>query len=231
MTGVYEETKSGELASNNTVQVPGDNNNLLGFIPSKFFWRTTSFCFHQPWMQYVNWLYFHYQRTRHNKSFASNITSFSDFYFIHNNIPNFYSVYEPNGFIEIQLLLPKAAAIEGFKEIVEVSKKNGLHPTLSGMKKALPDDFLISFQGEGISLSLDIPVKPFDLKELRTRTYPIYETVCKFNGKVNLSKDITISKDLFWTMYPNLTSFASILRKFDPESIFQNDMSRRLLHV
>ena len=141
--------------------VPDDNNNLLGFIPSKLFWRTTSFCFHQPWMQYVNWLYFHYQRTHHNQISAGNITNFSDFYFIHNNIPNFYSVYEPNGFIEIQLLLPKAAAIE-LQEIVE-RQENGLHPHYlewKGFARWL--SYFLSRRR--CIFVLDIPVTPFDLK-------------------------------------------------------------------
>ena len=205
-----------------------ENNLLLGVIPSKAFWRCTRFCFYPPIMPWVNYAYWKKGQIFNSLKTSGRRILFSKFYFFHNNIPNFYSVYCPPGFIEIQALLPESRNHDGFRLLLELARKNGITPTLSGMKRALPDDYYISFQGDGMSIAFDIPISPFGLSGLRKRVQPLFDKIADLGGTVNLSKDQLMPKEIFKEVYPRWEIFWRIKNEIDPNRLFQHDMARRL---
>ena len=207
-----------------------ENNLLLGVIPSKAFWRCTRFCFYPPIMPWVNYAYWKKDQIFNRQKQSMRPTLFSKFYFFHNNIPNFYSVYCPPGFIEIQALLPTSGNHENFRLLLELARKKGITPTLSGMKRALPDDYYISFQGHGMSISFDIPIKPFGLPDLRKRVQPLFEKIVDLGGTVNLSKDQLMPREIFKEAYPRWKDFWRVKNVIDPNRLFQNDMARRIFN-
>ncbi len=201
---------------------------MLGIIPSQLFWRTTRHCFYPPIMPIVNWVYWNKARLAAGKVEAWETMSFSSYYFFHNNIPDFYSVYRPPGFLEIQALLPSPAGALEFRKLLTIAKKAGVTPVLSGMKKSIADDFYISFQGNGQTISFDFPIAGHGLAKLERTIRPLYEQIADFGGVIGLSKDQVMPRDIFQRCYPKWQKFWQIKNTVDPSHMFCNDMGRRL---
>ena len=206
-----------------------DNHKFFGLVPAKPIWQAGKPLFYPPLMNIVNWAYWIKRQRPFSNKPKSYTQEFADYYFFHNNIPDFYSVYEPRGFVEIQILLPFESASSGFRQLLETSRSVGVYVTLSGMKRAIEDDFFVSFQGNGLTYSLDIPVFPNTVEALKQKMRPVFDLVCNLGGKVNLSKDILLQSDHFKSMYPNWKRLASTLEAHDPNGLFQNDLKNRLL--
>ena len=219
------ENQGPSFSQNEILRSLKENDKILNLISSYMFWRTLRPLFHYPLMYLTNYLYF--TKTKITKNDWKKIL-FSKYFFFHNNIPNFYSVYNPPGFIEIQALLPKEEGSKGFEKLIKTSQKKEVMPVLSGMKRTIKDDFLISFQEDGASISFDIPLKSMNLKDLEKKVYPVYAKIAELGGKVNISKDQIMPKHLFCMYYPKWEKFWQIKSKYDPNKVFSNDMARRL---
>jgi decaprenylphospho-beta-D-ribofuranose 2-oxidase len=204
------------------------NTRLLGVLPARATWRAGRWLFLPPAMQLVNWSYF--QKAALEAALAPVRTElFGRFYFFHNNIPDFYSVYRPPGFLEIQALLPRDNAPATLAELLRLAHRLDAVPVLSGMKRHLPDDFMLSFQGLGYSISLDLPLQGRDRASLERSMRELFNLIARAGGRVNLSKDETLPRDIFETMYPRHAEFWRLKTEHDPEGLFLCDMARRLL--
>ncbi|MEM9857502.1 MAG: FAD-binding protein, partial [Bacteroidota bacterium] len=83
---------------------------------------------------------------------------------------------------------------------------------------------LISFPMKGYTLALDFPIKRglFQfLDELDT-------IVLEYGGRIYLTKDARMKKEVFWESYPGAQEFLDIVRKYDPDKKFASLQSRRL---
>jgi decaprenylphospho-beta-D-ribofuranose 2-oxidase len=205
-----------------------ENTKLFGILPAKPFWRITRSFFYPPFMPLVNSVF--WRKAKFSAYFKNNWQTelFSQYYFAHNNIPDFYSVYRPPGFLEIQALLPFPAGSTELRNLLRIAQRSGITPVLSGMKKAIPDDFYLSFQGNGVSISLDFPVARIGLKQLEIAIRPLFDQIADYGGRVNLSKDQTMPRDIFRRCYPQWSDFWQQKCNIDPDGIFSNDMARRL---
>jgi decaprenylphospho-beta-D-ribofuranose 2-oxidase len=204
------------------------NDRLLGILPARATWRAGRWLFLPPAMPLVNWAYFQ-KATLEAKLVPAKTELFSKFYFFHNNIPDFYSAYRPPGFLEIQALLPKAKAAATLPELLRLAHRLDAVPVLSGMKRHLPDDFMLSFQGLGYSISFDLPLARRNRATLERSMRHLFAYIADAGGRVNLSKDETLPRDIFQTMYPRYADFWRLKAMHDPEGLFLCDMARRLL--
>ena len=102
---------------------------------------------------------------------------------------------------------------------------------LSGMKKAMPDDFYLSFQGDGVTISFALPIAQGGLSQLEVTVRPLFDRIAEFGGLVNLSKDQAMPRDIFRRCYPRWADFWHQKCNIDPAGIFSNDMARRLFPV
>ena len=50
----------------------------------------------------------------------------------------------------------------------------------------------------------------------------------KYGSRVHLPKDITLTRDQFQRLYPRYAEFLGLKRRWDPGTLFQSDMYRRL---
>jgi FAD/FMN-containing dehydrogenase len=201
---------------------------LFGVLPGRCFWRAGRPMFLPPRMRLVNWVY--YQKARLEERLArQKVQSFSSFYFFHNNIGDFYSVYRPPGFLAIQALLPLASAADTLPELLRLAQRVGATPVLCGMKRHRPDDFMLSFQGEGYSISLELPLQGRDRAELVAAMHRVFAYITESGGRINLSKDETVPREMFQTMYPRHAAFWTLKKAQDPDGIFMCDLARRLL--
>jgi decaprenylphospho-beta-D-ribofuranose 2-oxidase len=205
------------------------NTRLFGVLPARRTWRMARPLFTPPMMALVNGTY--YRKTMVEASIKGAVaqTLFTDFYFFHNNIPDFYCVYNPPGFAEIQCLFPLASCVEACHDLLATSQRLGVAPVLSGMKRHRPDDFLISFQGDGCAISLDIHLRGRDRRTFDSAMRRLFDSAAKHGGKINLAKDAHLPRDLFQTMYPAYREFWTLKQRLDPDHLFMSDIARRLL--
>jgi decaprenylphospho-beta-D-ribofuranose 2-oxidase len=201
---------------------------MFGIIPARPFWRAARQFFYPPFMPWVNSAFWNKAKLGTQLQNGWQTQLFSQYYFAHNNIPDFYSVYRPPGFLEIQALLPHPAGSAELRNLLTIAQKNGITPVLSGMKKAIQDDFYLSFQGDGVTISFDFPIARIGLAQLEIAMRPLFDKIADYGGLVNLSKDQVMPRDIFQKCYPQWSDFWNQKCKIDPAGIFSNDMARRL---
>jgi decaprenylphospho-beta-D-ribofuranose 2-oxidase len=204
------------------------NDKVFGIFPSTVLWRSLRPLFMPPMMDFVNTIYYNKARVETWLKGNINCEIFTEFYFFHNNIPNFYSVYQPPGFLEIQALFPKGNGPEVCRNFIELARKCDLVPVLSGMKRHKADGFLISFEGDGFAPAFDFHLRGRDPRKTEVSLRRMFEFVAEQGGKVNLGKDERLPRDLFHVMYPKAAQFWLLKEKLDPNRLFMSDMGRRL---
>ena len=104
-----------------------------------------------------------------------------------------------------------------------ISKK--IYSYLSTLKEyGKGNDNYLSFAENGLSITLDIPIK-----ENFFEIYQEFERIISSqNVKIYLAKDSFMSKNFFKNSYRKISLFKEIKKKIDPESKLQSIQSRRL---
>jgi len=130
-----------------------------------------------------NFLYFKKQ----SKKMVKNIVHFEDFFYPLDVVTDWNRIYGKNGFIQYQLVLPKATGKEGMKEILETIAGSGNGSFLAVLKlfgKANEEAYN-SFPIEGYTLALDFKMNS-KLKNLVEKLDKIVES---YGGRIYLTKD------------------------------------------
>lgn len=130
-----------------------------------------------------NFLYFKKQ----SKKMVKNIVHFEDFFYPLDVVTDWNRIYGKNGFIQYQLVLPKATGKEGMKEILETIAGSGNGSFLAVLKlfgKANEEAYN-SFPIEGYTLALDFKMNA-KLKNLVEKLDKIVES---YGGRIYLTKD------------------------------------------
>jgi FAD/FMN-containing dehydrogenase len=86
-------------------------------------------------------------------------------------------------------------------------------------------DDLISFPMKGYTLALDFPIR----NGLFGFLDELDRVVADYGGRIYLSKDARMKKEIFWKTYSNAAEFQRILKKYDPENRFNSHLSQRLM--
>jgi decaprenylphospho-beta-D-ribofuranose 2-oxidase len=88
-----------------------------------------------------------------------------------------------------------------------------------------PADGPLSFPIEGWTLALDIPASA---PGLRPTLDELDDMVAGHGGRVYLTKDVRLRRELLETMYPQLERFRSERAGVDPDGILRSDLGARL---
>jgi FAD/FMN-containing dehydrogenase len=77
----------------------------------------------------------------------------------------------------------------------------------------------------GYTLALDFSIQPglFDFLD------ELDKVVADYGGRIYLSKDARMKKEIFWSTYPHAVEFQEVIRKYDPENKFVSHLSQRLM--
>ena len=153
---------------------------------------------------------------------------FSDFNFMHQKIPNFKNIYRPDGFHEFQPLIPGENGLKNITQLLQMCQSKGFQSMLCVIKLHSPDNFLISYQGEGYSLGIDVPGKGRDKADIDCFARELFGLVTDMGGRVFLAKDAWLMKEYFEKMYPEYKNFLTIKKEMDPGEIFYSEMYKRL---
>jgi len=152
-------------------------------------------------------------------------TALATHYFQLDLVREWNRLYGPRGFVQYQFVVP-AGAETAVVRAVELLAARRLPAYLAVLKRlGPPSGGPLSFPIEGWTLALDIPAA---VPGLRPALDELDELVAAHAGRVYLTKDVRLRRDLLETMYPQLERFRAQRALADPERILRSDLGARL---
>lgn len=154
----------------------------------------------------------------------------AEYAFLLDYVPNWKFVYKPGSMIQYQVFLPKEKAQETMSAIFELCQKRGIVNYLSVFKKHKPDPFLLTHSVDGFSMAMDFPVTKRNKEKLWELCYEMDELVLKAGGRFYFAKDSVLRRKVMESFFPkeNLETFKSLKKKYDPKSVLQTDLYKRV---
>lgn len=146
-------------------------------------------------------------------------------------VPNWRDAYRPGGLIQHQSFVPREAALPAFRDFLSRSQAAGIVPSLAVLKKHRPDDFLLSYLGDGYSLALDFPVRRGQETRLLSLQATLNDLLADYGGRCYFAKDSTLSPAQASRMIAQetLARFVVLKQRCDPSGLLATDLYRRVL--
>jgi decaprenylphospho-beta-D-ribofuranose 2-oxidase len=134
-------------------------------------------------------------------------------------------LYGSHGFVQYQFAVPPGAETAVVR-CVELLRARRIPAYLAVLKRlGAPSDGPLSFPIEGWTLALDIPASA---PGLRPTLDELDDMVAGHGGRVYLTKDVRLRRELLETMYPQLERFRAQRAGVDPHGILRSDLGARL---
>ncbi|MEQ1587020.1 MAG: FAD-binding oxidoreductase [Cyclobacteriaceae bacterium] len=159
-----------------------------------------------------------YKREMHS------LATYESFFYPLDAILHWNRIYGRNGFVQYQFVVPKDRGKAGVRAILKRISDKGWGSFLAVLKLFGKQEGPISFNMEGYTLALDIPINP----KLFAFLDELDIMVKDFGGRIYLTKDARMKPEIFHSTYPNAAKFTSFLSRIDPEKRIISSMSRRL---
>ena len=157
---------------------------------------------------------------------GTGFSGLTSFFFPLDAIGAWNRLYGKRGFVQYQALLPREAAAEGCRRILEEISSERAASFLAVLKTTGPQGRgLLSFPRPGVTLALDVPNVGARLRPLAKR---LDEIVLKAGGRLYLAKDSLTDAASFAAMYPRLAEFRAAQSRLDPRGRFSSAQARRL---
>ena len=130
-----------------------------------------------------NYLYFNKQKRREIKNFVD----YETFFYPLDVVKDWNKIYGKKGFIQYQMVIPKAQGKEGMRKILDTIAKSGNGSFLAVLKLFGKENPLAynAFPLEGYTLALDFKVN----SKLTKLVADLDEIVEEFGGRIYLTKD------------------------------------------
>jgi len=203
-----------EIQKKSALKVP-DTKKLN--IPFNF----PSFTLNSLTVKAFNFLY--YNKAPDNKT--TSIIDYDKFFYPLDAIHNWNRIYGNNGFTQYQFVLPKEKSKDGLKEILNRIASSGQGSFLAVLKLFGNQDNMINFPKEGYTLALDFKITPTLFKLLDELDI----LVKKYDGRLYMTKDVRMGRDMLSSGYSNLEEFKSIRIKYNKTKKFNSLQSNRLI--
>ena len=170
-------------------------------------------------MSCINNLYFNLNSTSKAKSVSINKTLYPL-----SMISDTRNISPKRKILQIQFSLPLKNE-KYIQELIErlIYKQIPLLCSIKRLGKPLYTESL-SFYQDGWSVAVDFSEKYFDLSYFEEFMNKLLE----LEGKIYHAKDSLLSEKYFKLMYPNFKNWEKVVKKLDPNSKFQSQMSNRL---
>jgi len=180
-----------------------------------------SFALNSSTVSIFNWLY--YRKVR--KNITESQVDIDSFFYPLDSINNWNRIYGKNGFTQYQFILPKEKSLEGLREILKTISASGKGSFLAVLKLyGKVNENYLSFPMEGYSLALDFKIE----KGLFPLLDQLDKIVVNNHGRIYLSKDVRVSKEVFEKGYPKIDLFRSLRTKFNMDKKFNSLQSKRV---
>ena len=157
---------------------------------------------------------------------GTSCSGFGGFFFPLDAIGAWNRLYGRRGFIQYQALLPREAAADACRRLLEEISRERAASFLAVLKTTGPQGRgLLSFPRPGVTLGLDVPNVGERLRPLARRLDAI---VLEAGGRLYLAKDSLTDAATFAAMYPRLAAFREARGRLDPHGRFSSTQARRL---
>jgi decaprenylphospho-beta-D-ribofuranose 2-oxidase len=134
-------------------------------------------------------------------------------------------LYGQSGLVQYQLAMPARREAE-LRRCFELMRRRRLPVYLAVFKRFGPAfGGPLSFPLEGWTLAVDLPAAA---PGLAAALDELDEIVAAAGGRVYLSKDARLRRDVLAAMYPGLDEFHAQRARVDPEGVLRSDLARRL---
>lgn len=168
-----------------------------------------------------NAAYYHRVRSEHSVTQLD----YDSYFFPLDALKNWPNLYGNKGFCQYQFVIPMSAGIEGIKAIMEQISQAKIGAFLAVLKLLGPqNDNYLSFPLAGYTLAIDFKMSSEVLKLLDT----LDEIVLENRGRIYLTKDARMSKEVFRESYLNIEKFEKVREYYGACTIFNSLQSRRL---
>lgn len=217
-----------DLLSNNfghsvlSTAKPDDNIQTLSFSKKVFVPNVASIFLNRITMRFYNrW---HGLKTKNNT--RQFIQSLPVFLYPLDAIANWNVLYGKKGFFQFQCVIPDAYAQSGIAAIIEYVSKQTQKPYLTVLKTLGSNGVgLMSFPCSGLTLAMDFPNNGDVTKALFNALAGI---TLQHHGKIYLAKDACLTTPQFEKMYPNLSTFRSVINEIDKKRLWSSLLAKRL---
>ncbi len=172
-------------------------------------------------MRVFNWLY--YRKVR--KKITTQKVDIETFFYPLDIVGNWNQIYGKSGFTQYQFILPKETSYEGLEEILKTISNSGKSSFLAVLKLyGKANTNYLSFPMEGYSLALDFKIENglFDLLD------NLDKIVVKYKGRIYLTKDVRVSKEIFEKGYQEIETFRQFRKDNGMDNKFQSLQSKRV---
>ena len=115
------------------------------------------------------------------------------------------------------------------KELLKLCQHFGAESLLCGMKGHRADNYLLSYEGDGYSIGVDIQISGRKKDKIDQFSKEIFNFTKDCCGKMFLAKDEMLDRLTFQSMYPQYAEFLRLKKKYDPQALFSSKMFQRLM--
>lgn len=145
-------------------------------------------------------------------------------------IPDWRESYRPGGLMQHQSMMPREAASETFRQILERSRQAGLTPSFAVLKKHRASDALLNYLVDGYSLALDYPVRRGQEQQVHALLTTLNDLVADAGGRIYFAKDSTLTPAQTQRMYgAALDRFHALKQRYDASGLLSTDLYQRAI--
>lgn len=141
-----------------------------------------------------------------------------------------YQAMLPDGLETFQAFVPRQHAKEIFEQVLRYSQQHACRPIWCIVKQHRRDPFLLSYQVDGFSLELNYPRIRATARTLEPVLEHMLATVIEAGGRFYLAKDHLLTHAQYRHSIGDeaVDSFLSLKQRYDPETLLQSDLFRRV---
>ena len=200
---------------------------LFGLLPMAALWPFMPLGFNNLMMPLVNTGKYAAGRLENHHHYRQSLVAFN---FLLDSLPIVEYAYGRRGLIQYQSFVPRAAAADAFRAILDLTQRRGM-PSYTGVtKRHRPDGFLFSHAVDGFSMALDFPV-PRRVEALAQMAHDLDRIVLEAGGRFYFAKDSTLTPYAAarYLGEATLARFRALKTRCDPQDVLQTDLYRRVL--
>ena len=165
----------------------------------------------------------YYEKVRKKISFKK--VCLNSFLFPLDSISNWTRIYGKGGFLQYQFIIPKNNSYSGIMSVLDEISRSNTGSFLGVLKlHGKSNKNYLSFPMEGYSLALDFRANEKNLCLLKK----LDKIISHYNGRIYLSKDARVSKEVFEKGYSKITEFRNFRDKHKLKELISSLQSERL---
>ena len=170
-------------------------------------------------------LFNHFYYAKEKASRSTKTVDIDSFFYPLDRINHWNRIYGKKGFVQYQFILPEKHSFVGLESILKTIVDSGKGSFLAVLKLyGKENKNYLSFPMQGYSLALDFKVEPGVFKLLDE----LDQIVIAHQGRIYLSKDARMSKNVFESGYPHADTFRTLREKYKMNATFNSLQSQRL---